>query len=86
MNNQLLNEGLLSEQMLQLTDWLGWMQPFLYCLLAFVVVTLMITLLDMAMLWRKEFHATRTQETTKTHAKIVPIRKATITPILRNQL
>jgi len=50
MNDQMLNEGIMSERLLQLTAWLEWMQPFLYVLLALVVVSLVLTLLVLALL------------------------------------
>lgn len=73
MNDQMLNEGLLSERMMQMTAWLEWMQPFLYCLLVLALVSLAIALFDLAMLCRKEFHSTESQETTKA----TPVREAT---------
>lgn len=58
MNDQMLNEGFWPGQFkawLQLAFWLEWMQPFLYCLLAIAVVSLVLVLLDLAMLCSKEF-------------------------------
>ncbi|HEX4949330.1 MAG TPA: ankyrin repeat domain-containing protein, partial [Blastocatellia bacterium] len=81
MNDQMLNEGLLAERMMQQAMWLEWLQPFLYCLLAIAVVSLVIVLLDLAMLCWKEFHPADMQVTTKARTETAPVREATSTSI-----
>ncbi len=76
MNDQMLNEGLLSERMLQLSAWLEWLQPFLYGLLTIAVVSLVLTLLDLAMLCWKEFHPAAAQETTNARTKTASVSEA----------
>lgn len=50
---------------LQQTVWLEWLYAFLYVLLVIAVVSLVIALLDLAMLCWKEFHATEAPKTNK---------------------
>lgn len=72
MNDQMMNEGIWPTW-LQQAAWLEWLQPFLYALLAIAVVSLVLTLLDLAMLCWKEFHPAATQETTKARTKAAPV-------------
>lgn len=87
MNDQMLNEGFMSERMLQLPAWLEWMQPFMYCLLAIAVVCLLLGLLDMAMLCWKDCHPAAAKETTKAQAQTASVREARSEPAvsLKNQ-
>ncbi|MBL8187349.1 MAG: hypothetical protein JNK38_05050 [Acidobacteria bacterium] len=62
MDNQIMAEELWSGRMLQLTSWVEWLLPLLYCLMALVSVSLLFTLIDLAMLCWKEFHSTRRQQ------------------------
>jgi hypothetical protein len=86
MNDQMLNEGIMSERLLQLTAWLEWMQPFLYVLLALVVVSLVLTLLDLALLCWKEFHPAEAQETTKARTKAAPVSEVKNVPSAARKL
>ncbi len=49
MNDQMLNEGIWPT-LLQQVMWLEWLKPFLYVLLAIAVVSLVLALLDLALL------------------------------------
>jgi ankyrin repeat protein len=71
MNDPMMSEGIWPTWLSQVM-WLEWMRPFLYCLLAIAVVSLVLALLDLALLCWKEFHT----ESTKTSAKTEPRRKA----------
>ena len=86
MNYQMMSEGLRPWQMLQLTAWLEWMQPLLYCLLAIALVSLVLTLLDLAMLCWKEFHSPRAQETTKARTKAAPVKEVKNIPSAARRL
>ena len=86
MNDQMLNEGFMYERMLQLTVWLEWMQPFLYCLLATAVVSLLLTLLDMAMLCWKECHPAAAQETTNAQAQTASVSEVKNVPSAARKL
>lgn len=86
MNDQMLNEGFFSEQMLQQAMWLEWLQPFLYGLLAIALVSLVIVLLDLAMLCWKEFHAPPAQETTKARTTVAPVSEARNVPSAARKL
>lgn len=70
MNDQTINEGLWSWQMLQLTAWMEWLLPLMYCLMALVLVSLLLTLIDLALLCWQEFHQPKPQ-------KAAPISTAT---------
>lgn len=76
MNDQMMNEGFWSVQTntwLKLALWMEWLRPFLYCLLAIAVVGLLLTLLDLAMLCWKEFHATRAQKPANPRTEAAPV-------------
>ena len=61
MNDEMINEGLWSWRMSQLTAWMEWLQPLLYCLLALVSICLLLTLIDLALLLWEEFHSPKPQ-------------------------
>ena len=89
MNDQILNEAYSMGPMktwLQMIPWLEWMQPFLYCLLAIALASLLFTLLDLAMLCWKEFHPAAAQETTKARTKAAPVSEARETPSAARRL
>ncbi len=75
MNDQMMNEGIWPTW-LQQAAWLEWLQPFLYGLLAIAVVSLVLTLLDLALLCWKEFHPSHAQETTKARTKAASVSEA----------
>lgn len=72
MNDPMMNEAIWPTW-LQQAAWLEWMQPFLYALLALAVVSLVIALLDLAMLCWKEFHPLQAKETIKARTKATPV-------------
>ncbi|MBS1811442.1 MAG: hypothetical protein JST84_24990 [Acidobacteria bacterium] len=72
MNDPMMNEGVWPTW-LQQAMWLEWLQPFLYALLALAVVSLVIALLDLALLCWKEFHSLQAEETTKARTKAAPV-------------
>ncbi len=53
--------------------WLEWLKPFLYVLLAIAVVSLVLALLDLALLCWQEFHAARAPKTNKARTKLTPV-------------
>lgn len=69
MNDPIMNEGVWPTW-LQQAMWLEWVQPFLYALLALALVSLVLALLDLALLSWKEFHP----KTTPASAKVAPVR------------
>jgi len=73
MDDQMMSEGFWFGQMLQLTTWLEWLQPLLYCLLAIAAVSLVLTLFDLTMLCWKEFHTAAQQETTNARTEMAPL-------------
>ena len=72
MNDPMMNEGVWPTW-LQQAMWLEWMQPFLYALLALAVISLVIVLLDLAMLCWKELHAADAPKTNKARTKLTPV-------------
>ena len=69
MNDQMMPEEFWPTAWMQLAAWIEWGQPLLYCLLALIVVCLVLTLIDFAMLCWQEFHSDQVQETTKVRTK-----------------
>lgn len=65
MNDEMMNEGFWSVQnkvWLQMALWMEWMRPFLYFLLAIALLSLLLTLFDLAMLCWNEFHSPSRQQ------------------------
>jgi hypothetical protein len=85
-NDQMLNEGFMSERMLQLTAWLEWLQPFLYGLLAIAAVSLVLTLLDLALLCWREFHPAEAQATTTARTKTASVSEVKNVPSAARRL
>ena len=57
----------------QVSEWMDWMQPLSYCMLAVAVVGLVLRLLDMALLLLKEFHATTAKKTINVRISASPL-------------
>ena len=74
MNDQMMNEGVWPTWLQQAMWLMEWLQPLLYGLLAIALVSLVLTLLDLAMLCWKELHPAHVQETT--NARSAPMNEA----------
>lgn len=78
MDDQMMNEGFWSVQnkvWLQMAMWMDWMRPFLYCLLAIALLSLLWTLVNMVMLCRQEMVAKQSGKKIKVHTKTGPARQ-----------
>lgn len=69
MNDQLIWPAPI-RSLAELSAGMEWMRPLLYCLLAVAVVGLVLTLLDMALLFWKEPHAIEAKKTVKTQTLV----------------
>ncbi|HWQ31684.1 MAG TPA: ankyrin repeat domain-containing protein [Blastocatellia bacterium] len=79
MNDQMMNEGSVPWRMLQLTTWLEWLQTVLYCLLAVALICVLLALIDLALLYWKEFHSTPPQQAaTATPQPIQPVQPVSL--------
>ncbi len=76
MNDSIMSEGVWPTWW-QPARCLEWLPPFLSGLLIIASVSLVIVLLDLAMLLWQEFHPAEAQETTKAHTKAAPVSAAT---------
>lgn len=79
MNDQIMNEGFWSVQnkvWLQMAMWMEWIRPFLYCLLALALLSLLWTFVNMVLLCRKELSGKQAQKKIKVRTKAEPARKA----------
>ncbi len=75
MNDQIMNEGFWSVQnkvWLRMAMWMEWIRPFLYCLLAMALLSLLWTFVNLVLLCRKELPVKHAQKKTKVRTKAEP--------------
>ncbi len=79
MNDQMMNEGFWSVQnkvWLQMAMWMEWFRPFLYCLLAMALLSVLWTFVNLVLLCRKELSGKQAQKKIKVRTKAEPARGA----------